>query len=82
MESNASLRFFEFIGMYRDEEGNLTSPSTLSGTEYLPDLEGYRWEQAGPGGKVFTDALRRDVKRAKLEFRIIRKESDENAVTG
>jgi hypothetical protein len=68
--------------MYRDEEGNLTSPSTLSGTEYLPDLEGYRWEQAGPGGKVFTDALRRDVKRAKLEFRIIRKESDENAVTG
>src|SRR5262249_35430329 len=27
----------------------------------------------------FSDALRRDIKRAKLEFRIIRKESDENA---
>lgn len=70
---------FEFIGVYRDEEGKLVAPSTLQATEYLPDLQGYRWEQAGPGGKVFTDALRRDVKRAKLEFRIIRKESDINA---
>jgi Protein of unknown function DUF262 len=70
---------FEFIGVYRDEDGLLIEPSTLRATEYLPDLDGYRWEQAGPSGKVFTDALRRDIKRAKLEFRIIRKESDENA---
>ena len=70
---------FEFIGVYRDEDGLLIEPSTLRATEYLPDLDGYRWEQAGTSGKVFTDALRRDIKRAKLEFRIIRKESDENA---
>ena len=70
---------FEFIGVYRDDEGKLSAPSTLSATEYLPDLKGYRWEQANSGGKVFTDALRRDIKRAKLEFRIIRKESDANA---
>ena len=70
---------FEFIGVYRDEDGYLIEPSTLRATEYLPDLDGYRWERAGPNGKVFTDALRRDIKRAKLEFRIIRKESDENA---
>ena len=70
---------FEFIGVYRDENKNLIEPSELQATEYLPDLKGYRWEQAGPGGKVFTDALRRDIKRAKLEFRIIRKESDDNA---
>ncbi len=70
---------FEFIGVYRDENGLLVEPSTLRATEYLPDLDGYRWERTGPSGKVFTDALRRDIKRAKLEFRIIRKESDENA---
>jgi hypothetical protein len=70
---------FEFIGVYRDEENELVEPTTLKATEYLPDLAGYRWEQAKPGSKVFTDALRRDIKRAKLEFRIIRKESDLNA---
>jgi hypothetical protein len=70
---------FEFIGVYRDEDDQLISPSTLRGTEYLPDLAGYKWEHVTPGGKAFTDALRRDIKRAKLEFRIIRKESDLNA---
>lgn len=70
---------FEFVGVYRNEDNKLVGPSTLCATEYLPDLEGYRWEQAGPSGKVFSDALRRDIKRAKLEFRIIRKESDINA---
>ncbi len=69
----------EFIGVYRGEDNQLKPPSTLNATEYLPDLAGYRWEQEGPGGKVFSDVLRRDIKRAKLEFRIIRKESDINA---
>lgn len=70
---------FEFVGAYRDHENALRSPTTLRATEYLPSLAGYRWEVAGAGGKVFTDAMRRDFKRAKLDFRIIRKESDENA---
>lgn len=70
---------FEFMGMYRDHEGRLTPPLVLSSTEYLPALEGYSWEVDSGTGKVFTDAMKRDVKRAKLEFRIIRKESDENA---
>src|SRR5215471_4904351 len=71
---------FEFIGVYRNEEGELIPPSTLRATEYLPALQGYRWEQAGgSGSKTFTEALRRDIKRARLEFRIIRKESDLNA---
>ncbi|MBG0820095.1 DUF262 domain-containing protein [Planomonospora sp. ID91781] len=70
---------FQFVGIYRDENDLVTDPLTLQATEYLPDLQGYRWEIVGEGRKVFSDALRRDVKRAKLEFRIIRKESDENA---
>ncbi len=69
----------EFVGEYRDESGNRLEPSTLTTTEYLPALEGYRWEAGSDSSKAFSDSLRRDVKRAKLEFRIIRKESDANA---
>jgi hypothetical protein len=70
---------FEFVGVYRDHNKNLVAPTALRGTEYLPGLDGYRWEIPEPGGQVFTDAMRRDFKRAKLEFRIIQKESDPNA---
>lgn len=70
---------FQFVGVYRDHEERLAQPLTLQPTEYLPALEGYSWEVAMQGGKTFTDAMRRDFKRAKLEFRIIRKESDDNA---
>ncbi|MBC2869515.1 DUF262 domain-containing protein [Streptomyces mexicanus] len=70
---------FQFVGVYRDHEGRLAQPLILQPTEYLPALEGYTWEVATGSGKVFTDAMRRDFKRAKLEFRIIRKESDDNA---
>ena len=66
----------EFVGMYRDDEGNQVEPSTLEATEYLPHLEGYRWEI---GDRCFSDVLQRDFKRAKIEFRIIQKQSDENA---
>jgi hypothetical protein len=70
---------FQFVGVYRDDNGNLGQPLTLLSTEYLPDLDGYRWEVVGNSDKVFSEAMRRDFKRAKLEFRIIRKESDANA---
>jgi hypothetical protein len=66
----------EFVGVYRDENSNLREPSVLLGTEYLPDLEGYRWEV---GERAFSDAMQRDFKRAKIEFRIIMKQSDANA---
>lgn len=69
----------EFVGIYRDFNGNVMEPSTLVATEYLPDLEGYRWEVIGESGKVFTETLKRSIKRAKLEFRIVQKESDVNA---
>lgn len=66
----------EFVGAYRNEAGDQVEPSTLERTDYLPDLEGCRWDS---GPRRFSDALQRDFKRAKVEFRIIRKESDVNA---
>jgi hypothetical protein len=70
---------FEFMGVYRDHLDRPVPPASLSATEYLPDLAGYTWEPTGSSVKSFSDAMRRDVKRSKLEFRIIRKESDPNA---
>lgn len=69
----------EFVGEYRDDAGQRVAASVLTTTEYLPALEGYRWENSDDPAKAFSESLRRDVKRAKLEFRIIRKESDANA---
>lgn len=69
----------EFIGVYKDEFGSLLPPSQLTTTEYLPSLEGFTWEVGTDPDYVFSEALRRDFKRAKFEFRIIRKESDTNA---
>ena len=43
MEFSAFQCIFEFIGVYRDENNKLIEPSELQATEYLPDLEGYRW---------------------------------------
>jgi len=70
---------FEFVGVYRSHDAKLAPPLTLQATEYLPGLAGYRWEVVATGGSIFTEAMRRDFKRAKLEFRIIQKESDPNA---
>jgi hypothetical protein len=67
----------QFVGMYIDDDGQAVGPVPLLGTEYLPSLDGYRWE--GSGSKVFSEAQRRDFKRAKLDFRIVKKESDEDA---
>lgn len=69
----------EFVGEYRDENGNKMPPSILKKTEYLPALEGFTWEVGIDPTKVFSEALRRNIKRAKLEFRIVQKESDANA---
>lgn len=67
----------QFVGMYVDEDGRGVAPEPLMATEYLPSLAGYRYEGSGP--KVFSEAQRRDFKRAKLDFRIVKKESDEDA---
>lgn len=75
----------EFVGLYRDEEGRLQPPLTLMATEYLPDLAGFRYEaddeenpKSGSTGKavIFDEVLQRDFKRSKLDFVIVKKESD------
>lgn len=80
----------EFTGNYVDEANCRQPGFILEAGEYLTAMEGSAWlpsETTDPeaeGGletssKVFDDALRRDFKRAKLEFRIITKGSDPSA---
>jgi hypothetical protein len=48
---------------------------TLQGTKYLPELEGRRWDGVGEEG--FPASLQLDFKRAKLDLKIIMRESSE-----
>jgi hypothetical protein len=65
---------FEFMGILRDEKGQLLPPLSLQGTRYLPSLEGTSWETAP---YALTEDQRRFLKREKLDVKIVKRESDE-----
>lgn len=50
-------------------------PLTLASTKYLPSLGGLVWEYAD-ASKALTPAQRRDIKRAKIDLKIVQRESD------
>jgi len=56
------------------QDGKKLPPLTLVGTKYLPALEGRQWEHKDVG-KSLTSALRLDVKRTKLDVKIIKRDS-------
>jgi len=68
---------FEFMGILRDENGNLLPPSTLVQTEYLPSLKDKNWVN-DDSSKSFNSAQKITFKREKLDLKIIKKESGEN----
>lgn len=63
----------QFQGVLRDYE-----PLTLVGTKYLPSLEGTVWSESVSSNKTkaLTMAQRLDIKRAKLDIKIIQRGSD------
>jgi Protein of unknown function DUF262 len=67
---------FEFVGILRDEEGAPVPASRLEATLYLPSLEGVVWESDEPRAVTLTNAQRLTLKRARLDFKIVQKESD------
>lgn len=68
----------EFMGILRNHEGGIYPPLTLSGTKYLPSLDGYMWEGT-KGIKKFDKPQQISLKRAKIGVQILRKKSDEKA---
>lgn len=67
---------FEFIGVLKDEKKILLPPSILVRTEYLPSLEGKKWDDANAENS-FTSSQRLGFKREKLDIKIVKKESDD-----
>jgi hypothetical protein len=48
----------------------------LRATKYLPSLEGLLWDHEENPEKALTPAQRRDIKRAKIDLKIVQRESD------
>ena len=68
---------FEFIGIFKDENGKIFPPSRLLKTKYLPSLVDKVWESDDELNSL-TNAQRINFKRSKINIQIIRKESDPN----
>jgi hypothetical protein len=59
----------EFTGFLKKTDGSPVPASTLVKTEYLPALEGKKWD-------IFPQSLKLDFKRKRLDFQIISRTSD------
>ena len=69
----------EFVGILKDASGRRKDCLVLEGTEMLPSLARMKWEGHEDDKFSFTQPLRIDFKRAKIQVEIIRKESDTQA---
>lgn len=69
---------FEFMGILKDENEDLETPSRLEETKFLPSLGGKYWEEDF-GDDFLTAVQRRYIKRSKLDIKIIEKNSDSTA---
>lgn len=70
---------FQLVGILKDEDGKEEPQLTLSGTKYLPSLEGKTWADPENPCRDLPPELRLIIKRSKINVSIILKESDENA---
>ncbi|HXA41632.1 MAG TPA: DUF262 domain-containing protein [Candidatus Solibacter sp.] len=64
-------------GELKDDEGNLVPRLVLKGTKFLPSLAHKVWESDDEHS--LSSAQRIDIKRAKLDLQIIKRESDSQA---
>lgn len=70
---------FEFVGIYREIDGEPSKPFVLQKTDYLPSLEGVMWNNEEEPAKSFTTAQKINFKRQRMDVVIVKKESDENS---
>ena len=77
---------FRFVGVLKDDKGSDDPPRALASGEYLIGLNGLLYgadepdkEKHGDTAHNLNDAQRRVFKRARLDFQIVQKESDDQA---
>ena len=68
---------FQFVGIFKDENGEQLPPLTLQKTDYLPSLAGMKWENETKE-LSFTKEQQLAFKRARIDVIIMKKESDPN----
>ncbi|MBC7869803.1 MAG: DUF262 domain-containing protein [Chitinophagaceae bacterium] len=69
----------EFVGILKNENNELITPLVLDKTDYLPSLEGKKWDDKDDKENSFTTEERLLVKRSKISASILLRESDEVA---
>lgn len=77
---------FRFVDVLKDEKGSADPPEPLVAGEYLEGLQGLLYvapnqedDQSSTSTHYLSDAQRRVFKRARLDFQIVQKESDDQA---
>lgn len=71
---------FQFVGILKGERAEELGPLILSGTKFLPSLDGKRWEPSGNGSNdEIGQTLQLQIKRSRLRVEILKKESDPTA---
>lgn len=67
----------EFMGSLRDvDDPTKLKRSVLTGTKYLPSLEGIAWEAKGEGEVTLEKSMQLFFRRARLDFEILKHPSD------
>lgn len=68
---------FQFVGIFKDENGNQLPPLTLQKTDYLPSFAGVQWDNIVKE-LSFTKEQQLFFKRSRIDVIIMKKESDPN----
>lgn len=70
---------FQLVGLLKNEDNDVVERLVLSGTKYLPSLEGKRWEDGSSDGGHLDREQQLLIKRSKLDVKIVLRESDESS---
>lgn len=68
---------FQFVGIFKDENGKLLEPLTLQKTDYLPSFAGVQWKNS-VSELSFSKEQQLFFKRSRMDVIIMKKESDPN----
>ena len=68
---------YQFMGVLKDDNGQIVPPLILTKTKYLPNLKGKKWDDSDDAENSLGKELRLIIKRSKINVSIILKESDE-----
>ena len=63
-------------GVAKDDDKNLVAKLVLTKTKYLPAMDGMTWD-ATADGRILSNAEKLFIKRAKLDVKIVLRESSE-----